>query len=444
MLNGTRTTQSEYLMDARPASATALARDPALLANYWAPFSQLDRRANRRVTIVRGKSSRVWDDTGRDYLDATASLWYVNVGHGRTSIAQAVADQMGELACYSNFGEFATGPTERLTRRIAGLAPLEDPLVFLTSGGSDAVDSAVKIVRRYWQLQGEKQRSVIISRSRSYHGMHGYGTALAGISANASGYGDSRAPGFVTVPENDADALNATVEEVGPERVAAVFAEPVIGAGGVIPPVDGYLQRVREICDRYGILFVADEVVSGFGRLGTWFASERYHVEPDLLLMAKGLTSGYLPLGGVIAARRVWAPFHDAAQVFRHGYTYSGHASACAAAMANLDIIEGEQLLARVRDLEPVLAQTLEPLADHDLVAEVRHAGMLAAVQIRPGEPTLVEAIVTAARRHGILTRALAGGALQVSPPFVITPEELAELSQGLRSALDEVAGTRG
>ena len=410
------------------------------LRGYWPPMTSLRSRADEQTVIVRGEGARIWDDKGREYLDATASLWYANVGHGRERIAAAVADQLRVLAAYSNFGRFATEPTLRLTERIAGLAPLDEPLVFLTSGGSDAVDTAVKIVRRYWTLQDKPSKVGMISRQRSYHGMHGFGTALAGIEANASGYGEPTEGGFVRAPVNDVAAVRAQIEDVGADRLGAVFAEPVIGAGGIVPPSDKYLNELRDVCDQYELLLVADEVVTGFGRLGTWFGCERFDIRPDLLLFAKGVTSGYMPLGGVVASRRIWEPFYVDGSTFRHGYTYSGHAAACAAAIENLDIIVDEDLLGRVRELEPVLASSLAPLAEHRLVDEVRSVGLLTAVQLNTDDLKVLDQVVGRAREHGVLTRGLTGAAIQVSPPFTITEDELATMAGALKNALDDVA----
>lgn len=412
----------------------------ARLRGYWPPQTALRTRADDQVVIVRGEGARVWDEQGREYLDATAGLWYANVGHGRESIAAAAAEQMRVLAAYSNFGQYATEPTLQLTERIASLAPLDDPLVFLTSGGSDAVDTAVKIVRRYWTLRDKPSKVGMISRQRSYHGMHGFGTALAGIEANAVGYGARTEVGFVHVPVNDIGAVRSQIEEVGADRLGAVFAEPVIGAGGIVPPTDKYLSELRDVCDQYELLLVADEVITGFGRLGTWFGSERFGIRPDLLLFAKGVTSGYLPLGGVFAARRIWEPFYTDGSVFRHGYTYSGHAAACAAALANLDIIVEEDLLGRVRELEPVMASVLAPLADHQLVGEVRSIGLLTAIQLDTDDLKVVDQVAGRLREHGVLTRALAGAALQISPPFTISEDQLATLAGALKNALDDVA----
>jgi adenosylmethionine-8-amino-7-oxononanoate aminotransferase len=398
------------------------------------------------LVIDRGEGSHVFDTDGRRYVDATASLWYCNVGHGRREIADAAAEQMRRLETYSTFGDIANRPALDLAERVAGYAPVEDPRVFLTSGGSDSIDTAVKLARRYWQAKGELDRTLVVSRTGSYHGMHLAGTSLAGIEPNRAGYG-TLMQGVDSVPWDSVEALGELIARVGPERVAAFFCEPVIGAGGVFHAPPGYLAKVRDLCRETGVLLVADEVVTGFGRVGSWFASERFALEPDLIVCAKGITSGYLPLGAVIAAGRVAEPFFDGTVgMWRHGYTYSGHATVAAAALANLDVIEREGLIERARSLETDLAGALRPLESHDLVSEVRVAeGVLAAVQIDPAaiaqDATLPARAVVAARSAGVMTRSLATGAIHVSPPLVITADELAELADGLRKALDEVSG---
>jgi putrescine aminotransferase len=413
---------------------------------FWHPFA--DMRAvvdNGELVIDRGEGAWVFDAAGRRYLDATASLWYCNVGHGIAEIGEAAAAQMRRLAAYSTFGDLVNQPVLDLADRVAGYAPVADPKVFLTSGGSDSIETAVKLARRYWQAKGQPERTLVVSRTAGYHGMHLAGTALAGIESNRAGYGPLM-EGIASVAWDSADALAELIERAGPERVAAFFCEPVIGAGGVFHAPPGYLAKVRSICREAGVLFVADEVITGFGRVGAWFASERFGLDPDLIVCAKGITSGYLPLGALIASGRVAEPFFDGTVgLWRHGYTYSGHAAVAAAAMANLDVMEREDLVSRSATLEKDLAAALRPLASHALVSEVRVAeGVLAAVQIDPAaiatDPALPARAIAAARRHGVMSRSLATGAIHVSPPLVITIEELGELAGGLRRALDDLS----
>jgi adenosylmethionine-8-amino-7-oxononanoate aminotransferase len=414
---------------------------------FWHPFADMHAVVEHgELVIERGEGAVVWDAGGRRYIDATASLWYCNVGHGRREIGDAAAAQMAKLAAYSTFGDFANRPALDLADRVASYAPVDDPKVFLTSGGSDSIDTALKLVRRYWQAKGQPERTVAISRTGSYHGMHVAGTALAGIEPNRAGYGGALMEGAQTIAWDSAEALEELIGQLGPERVAAFFCEPVIGAGGVFHAPPGYLAKVRDICRQTGVLFVADEVVTGFGRLGAWFASERLDLDPDLVVCAKGITSGYLPLGALIVSGQVAEPFFDGTVgMWRHGYTYSGHAAVAAAALANLDIIEREGLLERARGLETELADALRPLSGHELVSEVRVAeGVLAAVQLDPArvaeDPGLAVKVVMAARPAGLATRALATGAIHFSPPLVITPDELGEARDALAAALDEVA----
>lgn len=410
----------------------------------WNPFANMARVAGYTVTIVRGHAATVSDESGRSYLDAIASLWYCNIGHGRTELADAVAAQMREIAAYQAFEVFSSKPAEALAERVAGLAPITDAKVFFTpGGGSDAIDSAAKLTRAYWRAVGQPGKQVIIARQHAYHGMNAYGTSLGGIPANTDPFGP-----LVTLVEHvrwdDPAALAKLIEQTGADRVAAFFCEPVIGAGGVYFPPDGYLPEVQQICRDQDVLFVADEVITGFGRTGEWFGSGRYGLDPDMMVVAKGLTSGYLPLGAVLAGPRVAEPFWHAGSVesFRHGYTYSAHPTACAVGLANLDILAREQLVARVRQLEPTLAAALGPLAGHELISEVRTgAGLLGAVEISPAaresDPGLPARLVTAIRERGVITRLLRGVALQVSPPFVITEAELGQIGAVFAAALD-------
>jgi putrescine---pyruvate transaminase len=413
----------------------------------WNGFANMASLAGRAVTIVRGEGATVFDAAGRPYLDAIASLWYSNVGHGRAELGDAAAAQMRQLAAYQTFEPFSNLPAEALARRVAELAPVPDAKVFFTpGGGSDAIDTAAKLARAYWRAAGQPGRHVIISRSHAYHGMNAYGTSLGGIPANTEPFGPLVSM-VEHVPWDDAEATDKLIEQLGADRVAAFFCEPVIGAGGVYPPPEGYLERVREICRRHGVLFVADEVITGFGRLGAWFGSGRFALEPDMITSAKGLTSGYAPLGAVIIGPRVAEPFwaEGSAEVFRHGYTYSAHPTACAVGLANLDLIERERLIGRVGELEPVLADVLAPLAGHDLVGEVRAGtGLLAGVEIaedaRAADPGLPARLVTDIRERGVITRLLRGVALQVSPPFVVTTAELERIAETFAAALDAAA----
>ncbi|MFM8944485.1 MAG: aspartate aminotransferase family protein [Actinomycetota bacterium] len=402
--------------------------------------------ASGEFVVDHAEGVHVWDESGRRYLDATAGLWYCNVGWGRAEIADAVAAQLRRLPAYTTFGDYSNRPAIELCDRVAAIAPVPGSKVFLTSGGSDSIDTAMKMARRYWQLVGEPDRTVFITREQAYHGMHVAGTSLAGIAANAAGWGDL-VGGIAKVPWNDAEALRAAIASIGAERVAGFFCEPVVGAGGVYPPPPGYLDAVRAICRETGALFIADEVITGFGRTGAWFASARWNLEPDLIACAKGLTSGYLPMGAVIAAPRVAEPFWaQGAGLFRHGYTSSGPATAAAAALANLAIMEREDLPGRALALETRLADAVAPFESHPLVAEVRRgAGVLAAVQFEAAaiaeDATLPARAAATSRANGVISRALAPGALQISPPLILDDAGLDELVTGIGATLDALAG---
>jgi adenosylmethionine-8-amino-7-oxononanoate aminotransferase len=398
------------------------------------------------LVLVRGEGSRVWDADGNEYLDATAGLWFANVGHGRAEIADAVAAQLRTLAAHHVVGDHANEPALELASRVAALAPTPDSAVFFGTGGAEAVDTAAKIVRRYWALQGEPERTVIVSRRFAYHGTNAYGTSLAGIPAVRDGYG-TLVGDVAGVAHDDPADLERALDELGP-RAAAFFGEPMIGAGGAIPAVDGYWPAVERICRERGVLLVSDEVICGFGRLGRWFGCERYGFTPDLMTCAKGISSGYLPLGAVVVSERVREPFwRDDAPPFVHGGTYSGHPGACVAALANLDIVERERLVERVTTLEPVLAGLLAPLAELPGVAGVRSVGLAGAIELDAEllaqHPTVGADVVLAARRHGVLTRLLRGVAFQLSPPFVVSEDELAGMVGGIEAALREVVTQR-
>jgi adenosylmethionine-8-amino-7-oxononanoate aminotransferase len=405
--------------------------------------------AGSELVIRSGRGVVITDVDGRDYLDATASLWYCNVGFGRAEIAERVAAQLVRLSAYSNFGAFATETTVALADRLAALSPMADTVVFFGSGGSDAVDTAAKLARRYWDLLGRPERRYIVSREHGYHGMHGWGTSLAGIPGNKAGYGGAFIDEVIHVGAADTEALGALFEQRGRE-IAAFIGEPVIGAGGVIPPEPHYWAEVNRLCRDHDVLLIADEVITGFGRVGEWFGSVRYGIEPDMITFAKGVSSGYIPIGGVLVGARVRAPFWDepvAGAVFRHGYTYGGHAAAAEAAMANLDILEQEGLIERVRQMSPALDRSVRRLADAPLVGEIRTVGLTAAVAFQPdrlaADPALADKVAAASIRRGVATRSLRGHAIQLSPAFVISEAELDAIVDGFGRALEDVAAGR-
>lgn len=410
----------------------------------WHSQAHMPSVKHSELMIVRGSGAYVWDHHGRKLFDAPAALWFCNVGHGRQEIADAVHRQMSKLAAYHTFHRFTNAPAHQLAQRLVSLVPIPDAKVFLTSGGSDSIDTAAKIARRYWSALGKPDKRLIVSRQASYHGLHAFGTSIGGLDANRDGFGELVAD-TARVATNDPEDFARLLDRVGADKIAALFCEPVIGTGGVVPPAPGYLQRVRELCKERDVLFVADEVITGFGRLGTMFASDRYELRPDAMVVAKGITSGYLPLGAVILSRRVYEPFWtDGSElILRHGMTYSGHASACAAAMTNLDILEREDLVARAGELSLALARCAGALAQHPLVHEVRTGvGLLAGIQMV--NTRLAEMAADIALSRGLIVRAITNATLQVSPPFVSTASELDRVCQTLSAIFDELVRTDG
>lgn len=396
-----------------------------------------------RLTITGGDGAYITTADGQRLLDATAGLWHANVGHGRESIARAAYEQMCRLETYHCFGRFANEPALNLADRLAAIGPVRDPKVMLTSGGSDSVDLACKLARRHFALEGRPERTVIVSRERGYHGLHAYGTSVAGLEYNREGYStESLVPDTLRIPTHDLDAAKGLLTDIGPERVAAIVAEPVIGTGGVHGPRPGYLEGLAGLAREIGALFVVDEVITGFGRTGRMFASQRWGLEPDMVTLAKGITSGYAPLGAVMVAPRIADRFFTDPQdgppapMFRHGLTYSGHATACAVAEANLDILAEEDLVARAADLEVVLDKALDPLRSHPLVAEVRAgAGFLAGVALTP--EAAADEIAAACVDAGVALRAIHENTLQICPPFVVTDDEVAHIADTVAAALD-------
>ena len=415
-----------------------------------------------QLILASGHGATLTDVDGRQYLDGMASLWNVNVGYGRTVLADAAAEQMKTLAFSSAYGGFGTAPAIRLAAKLAELAPGELDVTYFASGGAEANDSAYKIARLYWKLRGEPDRVNIVSRIRDYHGLTYGATSATGMANFWKGF-EPLAPGFLHAPAPDpyryagqgsagagyVEALDNIVLEAGPHTVAAVVAEPVQGAGGVIVPPSDYFPLLRKLCDKYGLLLIADEVITGFGRTGRWFAMEHWNVQADMMIFAKGVTSGYLPLSGVMLTRDVHDTLKSVKGPFAHGFTYSGHPTACAVGLRNLQILEEEGLVERVAEKGAYLLRRLQELRSHEIVGDVRGLGLLAGVEfVRDRESKqLFDASLGVARRvwlaaleNGVIFRPLGGDVIATSPPFVISEEQIDRLVEVLDAAIGRVS----
>jgi len=448
----------------KPFSAEESSRLYELDRTHWLhPQGDLGAPAGTvpQLIMASGSGATLTDADGREYIDGMASLWNVNVGHGRTELADAAAAQMKTLAFSSAYGGFGTKPAIELAAKLAELAPGELEVTYFASGGAEANDTAYKIARLYWKLRGEPERVNIISRIRDYHGLTYGATSATGLANFWKGF-EPLAPGFLHAPAPDpyrylgqgsagaayAAALEEVVLKAGPKTVAAVVAEPVQGAGGVIVPPADYFPLLRQVCDRYGLLLIADEVITGFGRTGRWFALEHWKVQADLMIFAKGVTSGYLPLSGVMLTRSV----HDTLKLvkgpFAHGFTYSGHPTACAVGLRNLQILEDEGLVEQAAEKGAYLQERLQKLRSHEIVGDVRGLGLVAGVELVRDRLTKEQFDVAAgaARRvwlaaleQGVIVRPLPGDVLAMSPPFVISNEQIDRMVSVLDSAIAKV-----
>jgi adenosylmethionine-8-amino-7-oxononanoate aminotransferase len=408
------------------------------LPSFLHPFARPGASRRDFLDIVAGAGAEVTDAQGRVYVDALGSLWYCNVGHGRSEIAEAVAAQMRRLEVFHTFDRFTNPPADALAERLAAMAPMTDARVFLTSGGSEAVETAIKLARIGQARAGHPERTVVVSRHPSYHGVTYAAMSVTGLPANQDGFAPLL-PDVVQVPHDDIDALDR-LSEAAEGRIAAVIAEPVIGAGGVYPPLEGYLGALRDRCDRWGAYLVLDEVICGFGRLGTWWGAEHFGVRPDMVTFAKGVTSGYLPLGGVLVGPAVREPLEsDPEFVLKHGFTYSGHPLPATAALANLDIIEQEGLLDRAEGVGEQLGKGLAGLADEEHVVDVRGTMGIWAIGLAPHlhAPTLRDALLD----FGVIARPVGNSTLAYCPPLVITDEQIDRSVDGTRRAIAAVVG---
>jgi len=384
------------------------------------------------IKLVRGQGALVWDDNGNQLVDGMASLWYCAVGHGRQEIADAVAKQIATLETYSTFDPFTSAPVEELAAKLVSICPMPDARVFFCSSGSEAVDTAMKLARLAHVQAGHPERTLIISRMRAYHGTNYGGTSAQGLPLNKVGYGPL-VPDVEQVASDDLEAMSVLMTQRG-STVAAVLAEPLQGAGGVYPPSPNYLQGLRKLCDQHGAFLIFDEVITGFARLGTWFGSQFYSVNPDLLCFAKAVTSGYQPLGGVFVGGAVRKPLEADADFFlRHGYTYSGHASACVAALVNIGIIEREGLRDRAVHIGERIGSALQALAKDGVIDHARGAGAVWAAGLHATQNNVK--IRDRMLELGAITRAINTDTNTFCPPLVITDSQLDHLLDAFAQA---------
>ncbi len=437
-------------------------------AHYIHPFTDHGDLATRGSRVMtRAEDIYVWDSEGKKVLDAMSGLWCVNAGYGRKELADAAYQQMMTLPFYNSFFQTTNVPAVQLATKLAALAPKVGDRtfnhVFFSSSGSESNDTNVRMARRYWDLLGQPERKVIISRNNAYHGSTMAGASLGGMSGMHA-QGDLPIPNITHIEqphywenaqpgESKADFglraarwLEEKILAIGPDKVAAFIGEPVQGAGGVIIPPDTYWPEIQRIVDKYGILLICDEVICAFGRLGHWFAYEKFGIKPDLVTFAKGVTSGYIPLGGVMVGNRVADVLIEQGGEFNHGYTYSGHPAACAVALANLELMERENLPGRVKDdVGPYLAERFEELKHHPLVGDAETCGFVAGLVLVKNkatremfDPDLGVGMVC--RRHcfanGLIMRAV-GDRMIIAPPLTMTHAQIDELMGLIRLCLD-------
>ncbi|MGL6112048.1 MAG: aspartate aminotransferase family protein [Rubrivivax sp.] len=438
------------------------AADTAHFLHPFTDFKALARKGSRIIT--RADNIYLWDSDGHKILDAMSGLWCVNVGFGQRALIDAATRQMSELPFYNAFFQTASPPAIELAELLAEVSPPQFQHVFFSGSGSEGNDTVVRMVRRYWDILGQPERQVIISRHNAYHGSTMAGASLGGM-GGMHAQGGLPIPGITHIQqphwweqgresglEREAFGLVAAgwleqkILEIGAAKVAAFIGEPVQGAGGVIVPPESYWPEIQRICDKYGILLVSDEVICGFGRTGHWFGCERFGFRPDLMTFAKGVTSGYVPLGGVMVGERIARVLIDQGGDFNHGYTYSGHPVACAVALANIRLIQELKLVEHVHDdVGPYLAQQFQALAAHALVGEVQTCGLMGALQLvkdkAKGSPFAEDLeIGMVCRGHcfgnGLIMRAV-GDRMIIAPPLVITREQIDEMMALVRRCLD-------
>ena len=436
-------------------------------AHLWGHFSVLNNSVDGMRVIERGDGCYLWDTEGNRYFDGLSGLFLSQLGHGRTELAKAAGDQAATLG-YFPIWTYGHPTAIELAAKLAEFAPGDINRVFFTTGGSEAVESAWKLARQYFKLKGQPERTKVISRNYSYHGTTMGALSITGLDSIKTMF-EPLVPGAIKVPETNhyrcplcqdephcslhaADAIEEAILAEGPETIAAVFLEPVQNAGGCFEPPPGYFARVREICDKYGVLLVSDEVICAFGRIGYMFGCQRYGYQPDMITTAKGLTSGYSPLGALLVSDKVAEPFVGTGEAFLHGITFAGHPVSCAVALANLEIFEKEDICGHVRNNEDAFRTALEDLTDLPIVGDVRGAGYFYAIELVKDRATR-ESFSDAEREHllrgffsnrllelGLICRADDRGepVIHLSPPLISGPDDFAFISTLLRQALTE------
>ncbi|MDV7088107.1 aspartate aminotransferase family protein [Rhodococcus opacus] len=449
-------------------SPTTPQLEAAARRHLWGHFSRHGQNITPPI-ITRGEGARIWDAAGKSYLDGLSGLFVVQAGHGRLELAEAAARQAEQLAFFPLWS-YATPPAIELAERLAGYAPGDLNRVFFTTGGGEAVESAWKLAKQYFKKVGKPGKHKVISRSIAYHGTPQGALAITGIPALKAPF-EPLTPGAFRVPNTNiyrapeplgsdpkafgiwaADRIAEAIEFEGPDTVAAVFLEPVQNAGGCFPPPPGYFERVRQICDEYDVLLVSDEVICAFGRIGSMFACDDFGYVPDIITCAKGMTSGYSPIGAMIASDRLFEPFADGTSMFAHGYTFGGHPVSAAVALANLDIFEREGLNAHVAEQAPAFRATLDKLTDLPMVGDVRGEGFFYGIELVKDKTTKESFTDDEAERilHGFLSTALFDAGLycraddrgdpviQLAPPLICGQTEFDEIENILRSVLTE------
>jgi adenosylmethionine-8-amino-7-oxononanoate aminotransferase len=433
---------SEGPEEAAAASTTAQELIALDMAHVLHPHSTVGEPPVPLV-IDRARGALIRDLDGREYVDGTCGLWQCAVGHGRRELAEVAARQMERLEFYPSFWDLSNEPAIRLAARLAEISPGGLDTVFFTNGGSEGIETAIKLVRLAWHVQGATDRKVILSRQAAYHGIASASLAATGIPALKEGF-DPLPPGFVhlTTPHPKVlgpnatdqliDELERTIQEIGADRIAAFVGEPVIGVGGMIPPPDGYWPRVQEVLRRHGILLILDEVVTAYGRTGHWFGAQRYGLDPDVIVTAKALTSGYVPMGAVLIGPRPLEMLRG--HPFRHGFTYNGHPVGAAVALANVDIIEREGLLARASEIGEHMLQALQPMESLPAVFDVRGVGLMLGVELHEGYDAAP--VAAGCRARGVILRAT-GQKIVMSPPLVIERDQADRIVEALAAELE-------